>query len=147
MMLQKLPPRNPGLGITGSQIWSLGFCPGCPGYSTWPMGPCSCEDLEKGTGIPGEQTGVVTVPSWTTPPAPQTREQMTQPGMWTPEIVWAIQAQRARDAQTGIVTGSPVLPPSKETWFEEYKWWLLGGAALFVIGATTGGIGTARALR
>ena len=140
MMLQPVTPRNGGLGLTWSQIWSGGYCPGCPGYSVWPMGPCSCEDLKIGPGIPGVP-GRVTSPPWLTPPAPQTERQLTQPGAWTPDVLWGIQTQRAKDQIAGVgVSGSPVPPPGdKENWFDEYKWWLLGGAATIGIVAGIGG--------
>jgi len=138
-MVLAVTPRNPGLGVTGSQILSLGFCPGCPGYSTWPMGPCSCEDLKAGPAIP-ETPGVVTSPPWITPPAPQTQEQMTQPGAWTPEVLWGIQAQRAVDTMAGTGTaGAVVSPTAKQDWFSEYKWWLLGGVATLGVLSGVGG--------
>ena len=90
MMLATATPRNPGLGLTWSHVWSGGYCPGCPGYSAWPMGPCSCEDLKAGPAIPGTP-GVVASPPWLTPPAPQTERQLTKPGAWTPDSLKACQ--------------------------------------------------------
>ncbi|KKK83329.1 hypothetical protein LCGC14_2794500, partial [marine sediment metagenome] len=84
-----------------------------------------------------------------TPPAPQTERQLTQPGAWTPDVLWGIQTQRAKDQIAGVgVSGSPVPPPGgKETWFDKYKWWIAAGVGVFVIGAATGGVRTAKVLQ